>query len=197
VFFDLTSAQTLIAADSNLLKNDQRAKLARAAIAAQLNENNGAVAPAGLLDLAADWLLGYKVLVKSDGSFSVSGTEQPYSGDSSSGQVTPYSNPTPPGPNPLGTNNGTFGQVLTGINFNTATGFTKGNKVSASSDAWALGGSAIFTALQEFNQDPIGGGSTALIVSKDGTMVASVDETTHTIKKELPNTLNNYLHLIS
>ena len=59
VFFQLKDAQNLINSSTNLVNGDQRSKMARDAIAAQLNRLNGATADSGVTDLitgAALWL---------------------------------------------------------------------------------------------------------------------------------------------
>ncbi|MGH7428909.1 MAG: SdrD B-like domain-containing protein, partial [Candidatus Methylomirabilaceae bacterium] len=58
LFFGLQDAQELINASSQLINADQRVKMARDALALQLNINNDVVDPAGLITEAAKWLSG-------------------------------------------------------------------------------------------------------------------------------------------
>ena len=58
LFFSLKDAQDIINAGSKIINDDQRAKLARHAIATQLNDFNGAPNPNNILKNATDWLTG-------------------------------------------------------------------------------------------------------------------------------------------
>jgi hypothetical protein len=183
VFFDLSSAQTLISPSNFPNKSDKREFFARMAIAAQLNEDNGAVAPAGLLVDAADWLLGYQITVQNAGqpneTFTV-GPQAPWS-DGSSGNVA------------NGNENNIFGQAQ----FSKTTGFTVGSNVGSTSMAWQKGGQALFDALAAFNQDPISSGSTGLGVFEGGSVVASFNDLKSTVIHTAQNTNNAFAKVIS
>jgi hypothetical protein len=184
VFIDLRCAQAIECANTANIQ-DRRQAFLRHAIASQLNINNGANAPAGLITDAANWLLGYEVDATGGLINSPSTVTSKYP-DGSSGNVTGQ---------PFGTSP-TFGQVQCVVGANGTPTITNGlPSLPASSNAWGMGGSGIFNALDAFNNDPAGGATQALVVSSN--QVGVVDDSTGILKKHTTNTPNNFFHLLS
>jgi hypothetical protein len=175
-FVDLNCAQLIVcggAGGSQLISSDAREKFARMAIAAQLNLDNGAQAPAGLLTAAAEWLDG----VAPFNSFT----------DGTSGNVVGSTITTPQG--------GTLGIAQCDP---TTGAFTFGPNLSTNQDAWQqqvgtppTSGSDLFGALADFNQSGETD-SNGLIVST-GNLAASVSLTQDSVLKSTRNTLNAFL----
>ena len=139
IFFRLEDARNLINASTNLINSDQRAKMSRDAIAAQLNVLNGATVDTGVQDLitgAARWLTGV----------------DPYDGFSPSGSVDQGNQAG----SPLLANDG-----IADVRYkNKAFDGFYGSVVRANSPAWqqgrswrgqTLSGSAIHEMLDDFN----------------------------------------------
>jgi hypothetical protein len=129
LFFSLKDAQDIINASNQLINGDQRVKLARHAIATQLNDFNGAPNPNNILKDATDWLTG----------------KSPYAGylDGSSGDVD--------------TNNDWIAD-FNNTSESGADGFA-GTKLAANKQAWqgypagTNAGSEIFDALVAYNEN--------------------------------------------
>jgi len=188
VFVDLKSAQAIECANTANIK-DRRVAFLRQAIASQLNINNGASAPAGLITDAAEWLIGYQV--DANGNI-LNGPGTHTYPDGSSGNVTnlPFgtawthgvaqTSVTSDGTGIVTVNNGTTGQTTLPAG-------------GTGSNAWGQGGSAIFTALDQFNNDPPA--TKSLVVSSN--QVAVVNHSNHILSKHTTNTTNAFFHIVS
>jgi hypothetical protein len=188
VFIDLKCAQAIVCASSTNMK-DRRDAFLREAIAAQLNIDNGAAAPAGLIKDAAEWLLGYQV----DGNGNIlSGPGTHTYPDGSSGNVTnqPFGTAWTHGVAQCAVASDGTGIVT--VN-NGTTGQTTLPAGGTGSNAWNQGGAAIFNALDAFNNDPPAGNS--LVVSLN--QVATVNDSTDIVNKHTTNTNNAFFQIVS